>query len=107
MAKNVQRERKMDLYRAVLQLKDADECCRFFEDLCALTELNSMEQRFDVASMLLNNCVYTEIMKKTHASSATISRVNRMLNQGNGCLAEMIRRSEEASAAEDSQSKEC
>jgi TrpR-related protein YerC/YecD len=51
-----------------------------------------MEQRFDVASLLLEGRVYTEIMDATKASSATVSRVNRMLNYGNGCLGEVIAR---------------
>ena len=92
MSKNVPKVRKDAMYRAILELKDFEECCDFFEDICAVTELRSMEQRFEVASMLMQDKVYTEIMKKTNASSATISRVNRMLNSGTGCLARIIER---------------
>ena len=96
MAKNVPRERKYAMYEAILQLKDVEECCHFFDDLCAVTELRAMEQRFEVASMLMENKVYMEIMEKSSASSATISRVNRVLNYGTGCLPEIIRRTNEA-----------
>ena len=82
----------MALYEAILKLEDVDQCRRFFEDLCAATELETMEQRFDVAELLLDDEVYTEIAKKTSASSATISRVNRMLNFGTGCLPDIIRK---------------
>lgn len=92
MAKSIPRERKMDMYKATLQLKDMDECVRFFEDVCAMTELQCMEQRFEVARMLKADKVYTDIKEKTNASSATISRVNRMLNYGTGCLGEIIDR---------------
>ncbi|MDD7113544.1 MAG: YerC/YecD family TrpR-related protein [Lachnospiraceae bacterium] len=92
MAKKIPKERKIDMYKAILELKDLDECCAFFEDVCAVTELRSMEQRFEVARMLKQDKVYTEIMQKTNASSATISRVNRMLNYGTGCLGEIIDR---------------
>ena len=92
MAKKIPKERKIDMYKASLELKDLDECCNFFEDVCAVTELRSMEQRFEVAKMLKQDKVYTEIMQKTNASSATISRVNRMLNYGTGCLGEIIDR---------------
>lgn len=95
MGKRIPRERKINMYKAILQLKDLDECCDFFEDICAVTELRSMEQRFEVASMLKQDKVYTEIMKETNASSATISRVNRMLNYGTGCLGEIIDRMKE------------
>ncbi|MBR0411432.1 MAG: TrpR-like protein [Eubacterium sp.] len=92
MAKNVPKERKIGLYKAVLELETLEECCDFFEDICAMTELRSMEQRYEVAKMLYENNVYTEIMQKTNASSATISRVNRMLNYGTGCLSRLFDR---------------
>lgn len=92
MAKNVPKERKIGMYKAILELKNLEECCDFFEDICALTELRSMEQRYEVAKMLYEDNVYTEIMQKTSASSATISRVNRMLNYGTGCLAKILDR---------------
>ncbi len=80
------------LYESILKLQDIDECEKFFEDLCTATELNAMTQRHEVASLLLENNIYTEIMERTNASTATISRVKRMLNQGTGCLAQVIRR---------------
>ncbi len=92
MNKEVSKERKMDLYRAILELKDLDECVHFFEDLCAMTELHSMEQRFEVAKMLKKDKVYIEIMQETNASSATISRVNRMMTSGTGCIPEILER---------------
>lgn len=84
----------MALYEAIMQLKDVEECCRFFDDLCTPTELRSMEQRYDVAVYLLQDQVYTEILEKTGASSATISRVRRNIldNEYAGAMKEMIRR---------------
>ncbi len=94
--KNNLKERKYGMYEAILQLKDLDECCRFFDDLCAMTELRAMEQRYEVAAMLAEGKVYTDIMEKSNASSATISRVKRALNYGTGCLAEVIERVNQA-----------
>lgn len=105
MPRNVSKERKAAMYEAILQLKDLDECYRFFEDLCAVTELRAMEQRYEVASMLLEDKVYMEIMEKSNASSATISRVNRMLNYGTGCLPEIIHRLQEADGQDSETSK--
>ena len=84
----------MALYEAILKLRDLDECCRFFDDLCTPTELRSMEQRFDVATYLLENQVYLEILEKTGASSATISRVRRNIldNESGGAMREIILR---------------
>ena len=85
MAKAERKERSLALYETILKLKDLEECQRFFEDLCTPTELQSMEQRFDVAVYLQQEMVYLDILEKTGASSATISRVRRsMLENGAG-----------------------
>ena len=65
------------LYESLLQLKDVDECRRFMEDLCTVTELKAMSQRIEVAMYLREGMIYQDILKRTGASSATISRVNR------------------------------
>ena len=94
MAKGDRRERSMALYETILKLKDLDECCRFFDDLCTPTELRSLEQRFDVAVYLQQGLVYLDILDRTGASSATISRVRRsMLDNGaGGVMREVIAR---------------
>ena len=70
-----QNERNTALYEAILRLNNLDECIRFFDDLCAVTELRTMEQRYAVAGCLLQGKVYSEIRRETGASSATVSRV--------------------------------
>ena len=70
------------MYRAILSLKTVDECLRFFDDLCTVTELQAMEQRYQVAVLLNNGLIYNDILAETGASSATISRVNRSLQYG-------------------------
>ena len=91
MPKAERKERRTALYETILKLKDLDECRRFFEDLCTPTELQSMEQRFDVAVYLQQGLVYLDILEKTGASSATISRVRRsMLDNGAGGVIQSI-----------------
>jgi len=92
-----QQERDLALYRAILRLKTLDECTRFFDDLCAVTELRALEQRYAVAACLLQGKVYSEIRRETGASSATVSRVNRMLNYGTGSMAASVRQDLEVS----------
>ena len=94
MAKGEKKGRSLALYKTILKLKDLDECCRFFDDLCTPTELRSLEQRFDVAVYLQQGLVYLDILEKTGASSATISRVRRsMLDNGaGGIMREVIQR---------------
>ena len=76
------REQDDTLYQAVLALKDLDECRRFFQDLCTVSELRAMEQRMEVALLLDEGLIYNDILDRTGASSATISRVNRALMYG-------------------------
>lgn len=92
MAKASNKERSMALYESILELKSVDECCQFFDDLCTVGELRAMEQRYDVAILLEQGLVYTEILDKTGASSATISRVNRLFSFGSGGFRTMIER---------------
>ena len=95
MAKSERKERSLALYETILKLKDVEECCRFFEDLCTPVEMRSMEQRFDVAVYLQQGLVYLDILERTGASSATISRVRRsMLDNGaGGVMRDVILRS--------------
>ena len=71
------------LFNSILQLKNTDECYRFFEDLCTVHEIQSLAQRLEVAKLLKDKETYAAIAAKTGASTATISRVNRSLAYGN------------------------
>ncbi len=70
------------LFDAILTLETKEECEKFLLDLCTITELKSISQRLAVAKMLSEKQVYSNIVKETKASTATISRVNRSLNYG-------------------------
>jgi len=83
-AKGVKREPFIEMYEAILTLETIDECIRFFDDLCSVTELRAIEQRYQVARMLSEGHIYSAILELTGASSATISRVNRSLQYGAG-----------------------
>lgn len=70
------------LYRVILLLQTQEECERFFDDLCTGPELKALAQRLEVAKLLKEQNVYSKIVEKTGASTATISRVNRSLQYG-------------------------
>ena len=78
------KEKNERLYRAILALETEEEYYAFFQDLCTIAELRSMEQRYEVATLLSEGMVYSDILERTGASSATISRVNRALLNGTG-----------------------
>ena len=70
------------LFDAILTLKTREECYKFFSDACTPKEITTIAQRFVVAQMLNEKKVYTEIVEKTGARTATISRVSRAMNEG-------------------------
>lgn len=88
------------LFRAILELKNMEECYKFFDDLCTVPELRAMSQRLTVAKMLSEHRVYSEIVAETGASTATISRVNRSLNYGCDGYAIVFDRLDEKSSEE-------
>ncbi|MBO6010964.1 MAG: TrpR-like protein [Oscillospiraceae bacterium] len=92
MRKNYQKERNLNMYKAILELKTVEECKAFFDDLCSISEILAMEQRFEVAHLLYLDKIYSDIMAKTGASSAIISRVNRSLQTGTGGYALVFER---------------
>jgi len=84
--------RNAELYQAILNLKTEQECTDFFDDLLSVAEIQSMEQRYQVAKMLHSGMIYNKILEETGASSATISRVNRSLRYGTGGYATAFER---------------
>lgn len=70
------------LFDAILQLQTREECYMLFEDLCTVQEMKALSQRLVVAKMLSEGRVYSDIVKTTGASTATISRVKRSLDYG-------------------------
>ncbi len=95
MNKLSRKPRNEKMYEAILSLETIDECKRFFDDLCTVSELLAMEQRYQVATCLNEGMIYNDILAQTGASSATISRVNRSLQYGRGGYAIAFKNLEE------------
>jgi len=83
------------LFSAVLSLKTTEECSAFFEDICTFQELEALAQRLEVASLLLEKKSYIDINKITGASTATICRVSKCLNYGDGGYKTVLERIKE------------
>ena len=73
-----------DLFKGIIALETVEECENFFNDICTMTELEAIAQRYDVAQQLIDGRVYKEISESTGASTATVCRVNRCIKYGNG-----------------------
>ena len=92
MSKFLDKPASDTLYKAIMALQSEDECRRFLQDLCTVSELKALEQRIDVAMLLDDGLIYSDILERTGASSATISRVNRSLSYGTGAYAKLFER---------------
>jgi len=87
------RDEKTDLlFRAILSLDNLEECYRFFEDLCTISEIQEMSRRMTAAQLLSDGYIYNEIADQTGLSTATISRVNRCLKYGDSGYAIALER---------------
>ncbi|WP_287771209.1 YerC/YecD family TrpR-related protein [Megasphaera sp.] len=80
------------LFRAILELKNVDECYEFFEDICTIQEMKAISARLEVARMLKAGDIYEDIVQKTGASTATISRIKRCLVYGSGGYEKILSR---------------
>ncbi|MBQ6336505.1 MAG: hypothetical protein IJI50_04655 [Ruminococcus sp.] len=83
------------LFKAILSLKDTEECYNFFEDICTITEIKDMVQRLDTAFLIDDGVSYQKISEQIGVSTATISRVSRCLNYGAGGYRTVIDRMKE------------
>ena len=90
------RELTNKFFKAILTLKNSEECAQFFDDICTIQELEALSQRFEVARLLHEGKNYVDINKLTGASTATICRVSKCLSYGDGGYKTVIQRMEKA-----------
>ena len=95
---NYRNESVDQLFQSILNLKNIEECYDYFGDLCTIKELQDMAQRLDTAILLAQGQSYQVITKQVGISTATIGRVSRCLNYGNGGYRTAISRLEREEA---------
>ena len=88
------------LIQAFLSLDNKEECLRFLTVFCSVKEIKDMSMRLEVAGLLHKGMFYSDIASKTGASTATISRVSRALNYGEGGYISVIKKLEEVNNAD-------
>jgi len=81
-----------ELFKTIVSLKTEEECKNFMRDLCTLSELQSMSERWQIAKQINKNIPYRVIAKKTGSSTATITRVAHWLHHGSGGYKLMLHR---------------
>lgn len=84
LSKKISEEMIYELFDLFISLKSREDCKILFEDLCTNKEIEQMAQRLRAAKLLINNKTYNEVIKETDISSATLSRVSRCVQYGNG-----------------------
>lgn len=73
-----------DLYQLITSIKEVDDCRDLFNDMCTNKEIEQMAQRLRAAKLLLSGKTYNQVIEETDISSATLSRVSRCVQYGNG-----------------------
>ena len=93
MNKHIEKNEISNLFKAVLSLKNEQECQDFFDDLCTNKEVEQMAQRVCAAKLLMDGKTYNQVIDETDISSATLSRVSRCVQYGNG-YSKLLKQSE-------------
>lgn len=73
-----------DLFSLILSLETQKDCEDLFADLCTAKEIEQMAQRIKAARLLIDGKTYTQVIDECEISSATLSRVSRCVQYGNG-----------------------
>ncbi len=71
------------LAQAFLKLRNVEEIRLFLKDLLSNAEQESIAARIMIALMLAEGSPYSQIVRETGASSATIAKVSENLKYGN------------------------
>lgn len=73
-----------ELYKKIVGLQTEADCKAFFEDLCTVKEVENMAERCFAAKLLMEGNTYSQVMAQAEISSATLSRVSRCVQYGEG-----------------------
>ena len=77
-------EKLSNLFSLITSLDNPEACQALFEDLCTMKELENMAERLHAARLLLEGNTYNQIISQADISSATLSRVSRCVQYGQG-----------------------
>ena len=77
-------EKIQAMYQLIASLDSAEDCRKLLTDLCTIKELEKMAERIYAAQLLLEGKTYNQVMEKADISSATLSRVSRCVQYGEG-----------------------
>lgn len=84
MENGSKQERLEELYRLIAGIQDPEDVRVLFDDLCTRKEVENMAERVFAARLLMEGNTYNQVMAQADISSATLSRVSRCVQYGNG-----------------------
>lgn len=73
-----------ELFELIVSIENTDDCRALFDDLCTKKEVEQMAQRVRAAKLLIEGKTYNQVTEETDISSATLSRISRCIQYGNG-----------------------
>jgi TrpR-related protein YerC/YecD len=80
----IKKQELEELYQAIVDVDNIEDCRYFLADLLSVEELNSLSSRLHAAKLLIAGETYQDVTKETKISSATLARVSRCVKEGKG-----------------------
>lgn len=72
------------LYQLIADIHDPEDIRALFDDLCTRKEIENMAERVFAARLLMEGKTYNQVIAQANISSATLSRVSRCVQYGQG-----------------------
>jgi len=73
----------MKLEKVLAKIDDEKVMLNLLKDITTPQEIKALQERLDIVVLLNKGISYTEISKRTGASTTTVTRVSRFLKQEN------------------------
>ena len=84
MAPRKNEDALQEMYELFASITDPEDFKLFLDDLCTYKELEQMSGRIAAAKLFMKGKTYNEVIAATNISSATLSRVSRCVQHGEG-----------------------
>lgn len=84
MPKKIDQNTINELYNLFAEIDNPQDFELLFADLCTYKEIEQMAGRIAAAKLFLEGKTYVQVMEETSISSATLSRVSRCVQYGEG-----------------------
>ena len=84
MKQTAKQDHIRQLFELIANIDNPEDCQALFDDLCTVKEVENMAERCFAAKLLMEGNTYSQVMAQADISSATLSRVSRCVQYGNG-----------------------